>query len=305
MIDTIVCTPAQRASLARVLTRLGVHVRVTCRAESNPLRVSLTNWQSPELDLLRLDGEVHERDTGDGSLCLELSSDEDAPIFYEQLLTRYQRLLPFVQRTEPVVADVLARHRALFDLTKPLVLADYAHALDTWRWTLRLDFGASCALQLAALFHDVERLRGEPDARIEHLAPDYSAFKQAHARSGARLSAEILNQCKVAPELVARVQHLIERHETPGEDAELAALNDADALSFFSLNSWGFVEYFDQAHSRAKVAYTLRRMRPAARRYLDRFRYHPLMQRLLREQLAFHPKAATPFDPFLQPQVKP
>jgi hypothetical protein len=305
MIDTIVCTPAQRASLSRVLGQLGIHVRVTCCARANPLSVSLTNWQSPELDLLRLDGEVHDRERTNDELCLDLSSPHDAPTFYEQLLTRYQRLLPFVQRTEPVVARVLAAHRALFDLNKPLVRADYAHALDTWRWTLRLDFGASSALQLAALFHDVERLRSEPDVRIEHLAPDYSAFKQAHARTGARLSGDILSQCDVAPELVARVQQLVERHERPGDDTELAALNDADALSFFSLNSWGFVEYFGTAHSRAKVAYTLGRMRPAARRYLDRFRYHPQMWRLLREQLEPRPKAATSFDASVPLEAKP
>jgi hypothetical protein len=304
MIDTIVCTPAQRASLSRVLSQLAIHVRVTCCAQANALAVSLTSWQSPALDLLRLDDEIHERETPDEGLCLELSSAHDVPTFYEQLLTRYQRLLPFVQRTEPIVARVLAAHRALFDLTKPLVRADYAHALDTWRWTLRLDFGASAALQLAALFHDVERLRSEPDARVEHLARDYSAFKQAHARTGARLSGEILSQCDVAPGLVARVQQLIERHETPDGDAELAALNDADALSFFSLNSWGFVEYFDPAHSRAKVAYTLGRMRPAAKRYLDRFRYHPRMWRLLREQLEVHPKAAPSFDTPLPLEAK-
>ena len=163
MIDTIACGPAQRASLARVLSRLGAYVRVTCCAPANPMRVTLANWQSPELDLLRLDSEIHQRITADLNVCLELSSEHDAATFYEQLLTRYQRLLPFVQRTDPMVARVLTRHRALFDLTKPLVLADYAHALDTWRWTLRLDVGASPALQLAALFHDVERLRSEPE----------------------------------------------------------------------------------------------------------------------------------------------
>jgi hypothetical protein len=304
MIETIVCAPAQRGSVARVLSRLGAYVHVTCRAQANALPISLTKWQSPELDLLRLDREIQEREASDHGVVLELSSDHDAPTFYEQLLTRYQRLLPFVQRTDSVVARVLARHRALFDLTKPLVLADHAHALDTWRWTLRCDFAASPPLQLAALFHDVERLRSEPEARVEHLAPDYAAFKQAHARSGALLSAEILLECGLAPEVVGRVQQLIEGHETPGEDAELAALNDADALSFLSLNSWGFVEYFDLAHSRAKVAYTLGRMRPAAKRYLNRFRYHPTMERLLREQLEVRPKAPSSREP-LPAEAKP
>jgi hypothetical protein len=204
-----------------------------------------------------------------------------------------------------VVARALARHRALFDLTKPLVLADYAHALDTWRWTLRLDLGASRALQLAALFHDVERLRSEPDERVEHLAPDYRAFKRAHARSGASLAADVLAECGSTPDVVERVRHLIAHHEAPGRDAELATLNDADALSFFSLNSWGFIEYFGPVHSRAKVAYTLGRMRPTAKRYLGRFRYHPLMWTLLHEQLEYRPQAAGSFQASFPSEAKP
>jgi hypothetical protein len=305
MIDAISCAPEQRASVGHVLSRLGARVRITCCVSAPSLRVSLANWQSPELDLLRLDSDVHRHETADGGMSLELSSDHDDVTFYEQVLTRYQRLLPFAQPTDPVVARVLARHRALFDLTKPLVLADYAHALDTWRWTLRLDRGASPALQLAALFHDVERLQSEPDERVEHLAPDYRAFKRAHAHSGASLGADILAECRLTPDVVEHVRHLIAHHEAPGRDAELATLNDADALSFFSLNSWGFIEYFGPAHSRAKVAYTLRRMRPAARRYLDRFRYHPLMWSLLCEQLAERPKAASSFEAPFALEAKP
>jgi hypothetical protein len=305
MIDAISCAPEQRASVGHVLSRLGAHVRVTSSAPAPALRVSLANWQSPELDLLRLDGDVHQHEIADDSSCLELSSDHDDATFYEQVLTRYQRLLPAVQPTDPVVARVLARHRALFDLTKPLVLADYAHALDTWRWTLRLELGASRPLQLAALFHDVERLRSEPDERVEHLAPDYRAFKRAHARSGASLAADVLIECGLTRDVVERVRHLIAHHEAPGRDAELATLNDADGLSFFALNSWGFIEYFGPAHSRAKVTYTLSRMRPAARRYLGRFRYHPLMWSLLCEQLEERPKAAGSFEAPFQPEAKP
>jgi hypothetical protein len=51
------------------------------------------------------------------------------------------------------------------------------------------------------------------------------------------------------------------------------------------LNSWGYVRYFGLEQSRVKVAYTLARMRPAARRYLGRFRYHPELSGMLHEQL--------------------
>jgi hypothetical protein len=286
MIDTLVCAPAERESLARVLSWLGADASISSRPRAGALRVSLSEWQSAGLDLLQLDGQVHEREAAGDVVCLQLSTGgRDPATFFEQVLTRYQRLLRFVHPPDQAVARVLAPHRALFDLSLPLVRADYDHALDTWRWALRLDLGASPALQLAALFHDIERLRSEPERRIEHLASDYQSFKHAHARSGARLSAEVLATCGLAPALVARVQQLVERHEAPGDDDELAALNDADALSFFSLNSWGFVNYFGSGHTRAKVAYTLARMRPAARRYLGRFRYHPVLSGLLREQL--------------------
>ena len=66
--------------------------------------------------------------------------------------------------------------------------------------------------------------------------------------------------------------------------------DDADDLSFFTLNSWGFVRYFGPEHTRTKVAYTLGRMRPAARRHLTPARYHPEIARLLAEHGALaHP----------------
>jgi hypothetical protein len=286
MIDSVVCDAEERDLLERVLTWLGADVRVSCHAPLGALWVSRADWQSTRLDLLQLDAEIHEREATGNAFCLRLSGGgRDATAFFEQVLTRYQRLLPFARTPDPAVSRVLARHRALFDLSKPLVRADYDHALDTWRWSLRLDLGASSALQLAALFHDIERLSSEPEQRVEHLAADYQAFKQAHARSGALLSAQILSDCGLATAVVQRVQQLVEGHEAPGEDEDLAALNDADALSFFSLNSWGFVHYFGPDHTRAKVAYTLSRMRPIARRCLGRFRYHPVLSGLLRQEL--------------------
>jgi hypothetical protein len=65
-----------------------------------------------------------------------------------------------------------------------------------------------------------------------------------------------------------RVAELVAWHERPGRDEELLLLNDADALSFFSLNSSGFLDYYGPAHTARKVLYTLDRMRPSARRRL-------------------------------------
>ena len=82
------------------------------------------------------------------------------------------------------------------------------------------------------------------------------------------------------PETAASAARLIAGHERPPtagdpDAAGLALLNDADALSFFSLNSVGYLDYSGPEPTRRKVAWTLRRLRPAARRHLAGMRLVP------------------------------
>ena len=199
---------------------------------------------------------------------------ELAPAVLSEIRTRGQRLAP--RRTAATAGAwfdrVLAAHRALHDLDRPLVRADYDHALDAWQWAVRRDAGAPRAVQLAVLLHDIERLASEADARVEHLAADYQAFKDAHARAGARIARGVLAQAGVPDALDDEVCALIAVHERPSDDPALRAINDADALSFFSFNSPGYLAYFGPDRTAAKVAYTLARMSEAARRELPALR---------------------------------
>jgi hypothetical protein len=205
-----------------------------------------------------------------------------------ELLTRYQGLVG--RRNEassaPVFDRILARHRSLHDMSKPLVRADYLHALDAWQWVLRLEPAAGLAVQVAALFHDVERLLSEADARVEHHAADYQAFKDRHAARGAELTCALLEELDVDLATRERVRWLVKKHERPGADAALTLLNDADALSFFALNSSGFVRYFSPEHTRRKVAYTLARLRPQHHARLECMRLVPTIRVLLDALLA-------------------
>lgn len=208
-----------------------------------------------------------------------------------EMLTRYQRYLP--RRNEASQTEaferVFQRHVDLHDLRKPLVKADFEHALDVWQWTLRLDPSASMALQLAALFHDIERLQSEADRRVEQFASDYQAFKDAHAKGGAGLTSALLTSLGIDPGIVSRVVELIEAHERPNSasrDSDAATLADADALSFFALNSPGFVDYYGRAHSLSKVAYSLGRMTRGARPLLQRIKLRADVRSLLDEVLA-------------------
>jgi hypothetical protein len=153
--------------------------------------------------------------------------------------------------------------------------------LNGWQWTLRLDGDVPAAVQLAALLHDIERLTSEADVRIEHLSADYQAFKDAHAAAGARFAANLLARAEVPAAIADEVCGLVAMHERAGDSPRLRAVNDADALSFFSFNSPGYLAYFGLEQTAKKVQYTLRRMSAAARRWLGEVR----MPAWIREQV--------------------
>ncbi|WP_224248858.1 DUF4202 family protein [Hyalangium gracile] len=259
------------------------------------LCLDVEEWQAPGFDPFTWDPRVF---AAAGAECLSLhlvgARGKALARAAMELLTRYQGLIG--RRNTASSADVfdriLERHRALHDLAKPLVRADYQHALDTWQWVLRLEPRADLAVQVAALFHDVERLLSEADARVEHKAENYQIFKDAHAALGAELTCALLEELQVDDTTCERVRWLVTRHERPGEDMALTLINDADALSFFSLNSSGFVRYFSPEHTRRKVAYTLARLRPEQRPRLERVRLAPSVRALVDAHLLEAPLGA-------------
>jgi hypothetical protein len=168
---------------------------------------------------------------------------------------------------------ILVCHRVLHNLQRPLVKADHDHALDTWQWTLELDPDAGLAVQVAALFHDIERLDSEAEVRIEHRAPDYQAFKDEHARRGALIAARALGGAGLPPSEIAHVAELVAGHERPLAQGEAALLADADVLSFFSCNSSGFLRCYGPSHTELKIAWSIDRLRPEARRLIERIRF--------------------------------
>ncbi|KYF55049.1 hypothetical protein BE08_36260 [Sorangium cellulosum] len=281
--QTPLLSPSDKAELAREFPGVEIDAPSPLAGERHA-SIDARAWRASALDLWALDTHLHALDArGLFALRIEGLDAQIAARTAHEVLTRCQR---FIRRRNlasatAVFARVLARHRELYDLDRPLVRADYDHAIDVWQWMLRLDPRASVAAQAAALFHDVERLVSESNVRIEHRAPDYQAFKDEHARRGAALARSALAGVGLAPEVVGRVGELVSAHERPGDDAELALLNDADALSFFSLNSAGFLDYYGPEHTRAKVAYTLRRLRPEARALLPRVRCRPEVEAMI------------------------
>ncbi|UJR83449.1 Hypothetical protein I5071_55170 [Sandaracinus amylolyticus] len=261
-----------------------VRVPATRGASLDEPDVDHDAWVSPRFDFWAFDRHVDAAVDAGRPLVIRAPA-RHAARFASEVLTRAQRR---IERRNAASATarfdrVLDAHAALHDLSRPLVRADLDHARDAWQWALRLDPGAGEACQIAALFHDVERLESEADARIEQHAPDYRAYKEAHARAGAPRAAAIVLAAGGSEALAREVAQLVESSETPGASREVQLINDADALSFFSLNSPGFVDYFGTTHARKKVAYTIARMSARALAELPKVRLRPDVAQLVAE----------------------
>lgn len=270
-------SPSRFHGTARALGHrfAGLRLQPFAARRGHPVaQVDLARWRSDEFDLPGLDQQVNDALLRLGHCELRLvdrGGDSRASLrAATQVITRFQRFLYNRNRASASARfdRVLAIHEGLHDRGRPLVAADHDHALDTWQWTLRLCPSASFALQVAALFHDVERLHSEADARVEQFAKDYGAWKRAHARTGATIAARVLADAGIEARTVTRVHDLVAGHEDPPAGSEAQVLADADALSFFSLNSSGFLCYHGAEHTAKKVAHSLDRLGWRGRRAL-------------------------------------
>lgn len=231
-----------------------------------------STWRSEGFDFWAFDRALDEIAMQVGTLAISVA--RDAATIIRELLTRAQRILPRSAGASatPWFRRVLELHRARHDLDKPRIRADFDHAIDTWQWTLRLDPAPAGDVQLAALCHDIDRLESELDAGLEHLAPDYQVFKNAHAEEAARRARVLFDAAGVPPSVAASAVSLIARHERPTGDLAVQAVNDADALSFFSFNSFGYLRSYGSELTERKTICSFDRMSPLARRELPALR---------------------------------
>ncbi len=203
-----------------------------------------------------------------------------------EVVTRYQRF--FLRRNDASSGapfdTVLAAHADLYDATDPRQRHDLDHALDAWQWVLRLEPAASLPVQLAALFHDADRIGTDPRERIEHRVPELHSTEDAPMRvAGERLVAQLTGLgVRVAD--ARRTREIVFSCDRRGTDADVSTLDDADALSFMSLSSGLYSDFFGVAQTRRKVAYTLSRMSARARSKVELVRLRPDVERLLRER---------------------
>lgn len=120
------------------------------------------------------------------------------------------------------------------------------HLLQTESWLLHLEPGASEALLLAALTHDMERAFPGPDSLS--LDPkqgvDNPFYNIAHSERSARIVSAYLREQGASEERIEQIARLIRAHEYGGNDEE-NLVQAADSLSFLEVNVDVFLGWMD------------------------------------------------------------
>jgi Domain of unknown function (DUF4202) len=110
------------------------------------------------------------------------------------------------------------------------------HLRRTRDWLLELEPGASEALRLAALTHDIERhFPGGPVDDLSVAPEEDLEYRRLHSERSARFVIEWLADEGADVTLSVEVERLILAHEVGG-DADEDLLQAADSLSFLEVN---------------------------------------------------------------------
>lgn len=242
------------------------------RVHKEPPLLSSSQWRRPEFDDWSFDELLDE--LACMPFTLRIADDRGETTFPIEVLNRCQRVIGRRNQHSqgPMFDRILRRHREMHDLSTQRARADYNHALDAWQWTLRLNPSAWSGVQIAALFHDVGRVTSGTDRG------DYRDF---HSRAGAEIAWRILAASGVDAQLCDHVVWLISARELVAADSDIALLNDADALSFFSLDSSVHADRFGPEQTRKAIAENWGRMRPAARAKLATVRLRDDVRQML------------------------
>jgi hypothetical protein len=175
-------------------------------------------------------------------------------------------------------------------LLRSRVPEDAGHAEDTLAWLRRLYPSADWTLCFAALAHDVERALPE-DKRVNRRDfADDDDFRTAHAANSARLAASILHSAQASGKVIRDATRLILHHEEGEDDTRLAALRDADALSFYTHNLPYYLLREGWVETLRRSCWGVGRLSPFARRLLEEFPFaDPRVRMLVREALTSGP----------------
>ena len=171
-------------------------------------------------------------------------------------------------------------------IAQSTVPEDPRHSPNTRQWLLELDPNADDALQIAALGHDIDRAVAERKVQRAEFS-DYDAFKAAHARNGAQILTELLEECGIDDAaFLGEVHRLVCCHEVGG-DPRSELLVDADSLSYFDVNLPLYFARNSWEETQRRCVWGYRRLSERSLPLAINLSYpDPELQRLVEESLA-------------------
>ncbi len=144
---------------------------------------------------------------------------------------------------------------------------DPGHSLNTLEWLLKLQPDADEISQLAALAHDIER------ARSDRLRPKmfrtYDEYKSAHALRGAEIAKQILQEVGYNDQAAERLFEMIKYHEVGNGNPEVAALMNADSISYFDFNIEEYLRQAGEEKTKEKILFMRGRASESAQKIID------------------------------------
>ncbi|MBI4100193.1 DUF4202 family protein [Candidatus Microgenomates bacterium] len=158
-----------------------------------------------------------------------------------------------------------------------------AHAQDTLKWVLEIDPTAGIPLQIAALFHDVDRIESgfSYSAYNEGDIQHYEKYKRQHADRSANFTAKIMTDNGYGDVMTKKVKFLIANHDnSQSNDKELQILQTADALSYFSLLLRQHYEEIGD-HIDLKCRFMIKKMNPEYRTKLKEISIDPRVKKII------------------------
>ena len=183
-----------------------------------------------------------------------------------------------IDRARRIFDEVCAEYAAHDSEIMQGVQGERLHGLDVLGWVSRIEERpASAALQVAALFHDIDRIV-TPHAgggfKGSRSGPAYEEHKRSHAKRSADFVAWLLRNHGFSPEIVDRAAELIAHHDDTAEkvaasnDAELLTLVAADALAFFTSIAPRLLAVEGPDRTAEKARFMVSKLPVAARREL-------------------------------------
>lgn len=148
-----------------------------------------------------------------------------------------------VERGKKIIDDLCDRNLFRNTEIQQGVEGEKKHAITVLGWVEKLKPNPSVALQIAALFHDVDRLitPGEGGGfKGDRNSKEYLVHKKAHAKRSAVYAYKMLKEFNLEEKDIGRTVFLIEHHDDTLEeierykDRDLEILVTADSFSWFS-----------------------------------------------------------------------